>query len=226
MKRAFLAQGIVEGGLYKLLSQYDSSLHSNTSLHSTAYISKLSSLLSVFFNNRDVNSSQESNNQMFVDQTCQSSVLASFLTSGSESIKLLHNKFGHPNKHALQIILRNLTLNSISKQSVDFCDACQCGKMHQLHFSITEIKSKAPLELLHTDLWKPTSKHFMDGYKYYISFVDDFTRYCWIFPLTFESEALETFKHFKLLNEKQFSLPIKAIQSHMGGEFLAFKSFL
>lgn len=66
----------------------------------------------------------------------------------------------------------------------------------------------------------------MDGYKYYISFVDDFTRYSWIFSLTFKSEAFDTFKRFKVLVEKQFSLPIKALQSDMGGEFLSFKSFL
>lgn len=115
MKRTLLAQGIVEGGLYKLLPLDHSSLHCDSSLQFTVYISKPSSMLSVLFKNKDVNSSQESNNQMFVDQTYQSSVLASFLTSGSESIKLLHNRFGHPNKHALQIILRNLTLNSIPK---------------------------------------------------------------------------------------------------------------
>ena len=66
----------------------------------------------------------------------------------------------------------------------------------------------------------------MNGYRYYISFVDDFTRYSWIFPLTAKSEALKTFKHFKLLVEKQFSLPVKTLQSDMGGEFLAFKTYL
>lgn len=115
MKRTLLAQGIVEGGLYKLLSLDHSFLHSDSSLQFAVYISKPSSMLSILFKNKDVNSSQESNNQMFVDQTYQSFVLTSFLTSGSESIKLLHNRFGHPNKHALQIILKNLTLNSIPK---------------------------------------------------------------------------------------------------------------
>lgn len=66
----------------------------------------------------------------------------------------------------------------------------------------------------------------MDGYKYYVSFVDDFTRYCWIFPLSLKFEALDTFKHFKLLVEKKISLPVKALQSDMRGEFIAFKPFL
>ena len=65
-----------------------------------------------------------------------------------------------------------------------------------------------------------------DGYKYYISFVDDFTRCSWIFPLTLKSEALDTFKQYKLLVEKQFSKSIKTMQLDMGGEFRAFGSFL
>lgn len=98
--------------------------------------------------------------------------------------------------------------------------------MHQFHFPLIEIKSKSPLELIHTDLWGPTPEYSLDGYKYYISFIDDFTRYSWISSLTFKSEAFDTFKRFKVLVEKQFSLPIKALQSDMGGEFLSFKSFL
>lgn len=34
----------------------------------------------------------------------------------------------------------------------------------------------------------------IDRYKHYISIVDDYTRYCWIFPLVLKSDALETFK--------------------------------
>lgn len=39
-------------------------------------------------------------------------------------------------------------------------------------------------------------------YKYYISFVDDYTRYCWIFPLILKSDALDTFQYFKILVKK------------------------
>ncbi|KAH9682071.1 retrovirus-related pol polyprotein from transposon RE2 [Citrus sinensis] len=81
-----------------------------------------------------------------------------------------------------------------SKQKLEFCNTCQLGKLHQFHFSATEIKSKNPLELIHTDLWGPASVLSMEGYKYYISFVDDYTRYCWIFPLVLKSDALGILK--------------------------------
>ena len=122
--------------------------------------------------------------------------------------------------------MKSLPMHSIHSQSLNFCDACQYGKLHQFHFPITDIKSKSPLQLLYADLWGLASVLSMDGYKYYISFVDGFTRYCWIFPFTLKSEAFETFKHFKSLVEKQFSLSIQTLQTDIGGEFIAFKSFL
>ena len=115
---------------------------------------------------------------------------------------------------------------NVSKSNFLFCDACQLGKLYQLDFPTTEIKTKYPLKLIHTDLWRPAPILSLDGYRYYISFVDDFTRYCWIFPLVLKFDALITFKNFKSLVEKQFNLPIRILQSDIGGEFKVFQSFL
>lgn len=59
--------------------------------------------MSVLFNKESVNSVQESSSQ-------ESVCLESFLTLGNEPIKLLHNRFGHPNKRALQTIIKKLLL--------------------------------------------------------------------------------------------------------------------
>ena len=87
---------------------------------------------------------------------------------------VLHQRFGHPNKYALKSILSSLALPASIPV---FCDACQYGKMHQLSFYSTGIKTKAPLELVHTDLWGPASIPSLHGYRYYISFVDNYSRY-------------------------------------------------
>lgn len=86
------------------------------------------------------------------NQESSSSNPASFVTSGNKSIKLLHNRFRHLNKHVLQTIIRKLPLHYVLNHSIDFCNACQYGKMHQFHFPITEIKSRSQLEFSHTDL--------------------------------------------------------------------------
>ncbi|KAH9659677.1 hypothetical protein KPL70_023950 [Citrus sinensis] len=186
VKGTLLAQGIVEGGLYKLLS-YGESFSSDTSVFQP------SSMVSVF-----------SSQQTCVDplfEKIKSSSPVSFHASSNVSVSLLHNRLGHPSKHVVQTLLRNncITFIGDNKQKLEFCNACQLGKLHQFHFSATDIKSKYPLELIHTDLWGPASVLSMEGYRYYISFVDDYTRYCWIFPLVLKSNALGTFKNFKTL---------------------------
>lgn len=81
-----------------------------------------------------------------------------FYTLGSISIILLHNRLGHPSKHVIHIMLKNKHMASEcdNKQIVEFCDACQLGKLHKFHFSTAEIKSKYPLKLTHTNIWSPT----------------------------------------------------------------------
>ncbi|KAH9779268.1 retrovirus-related pol polyprotein from transposon RE1 [Citrus sinensis] len=98
--------------------------------------------------------------------------------------------------------------------------------MHKLHFPITETKTKNPLELLHTDLWGPSPTPSIQGYKYYVSFVDDFTRFTWIFPLKTKADTFQVFKIFKAQVEKQLDKPIKCLQSDWGGEYRSFVHFL
>lgn len=110
----------------------------------------------MFQNKEILNSLQKSSGLMFdsstfLNSSCKessSSSLVSFLTLTN----LLHKRFGHPNKHVLQTIIRKLPLHYVSNQSPDFCNACKYGMMHQFHFPLTEIKSKSPLELIHIDL--------------------------------------------------------------------------
>jgi len=82
------------------------------------------------------------------------------------------------------------------------------------------------LELVHTDIWGPASVKATSGAKYFILFLDDYSRYTWFYPLHTKDQALSTFKQFKLQVENQFDTRIKRIQSDNGGEFKCFMSFL
>ena len=56
-------------------------------------------------------------------------------------------------------------------------------------------------------------------FKYYVIFVDDCTRYTWLFPLKHKSDFYECFLKFQKLVENQFERKIKIFQSDGGGEF-------
>lgn len=55
----------------------------------------------------------------------------------------------------------------------------------------------------------------LSGNKYFIFFIDDFTRMFWVYFIKFNSEAFVIFKQFKALVENQCSLTIKALRSDM-----------
>jgi hypothetical protein len=59
-------------------------------------------------------------------------------------------------------------------------------------------------------------------------FIDDWSRFTWIYPLHRKSEVFENFIKFKLLVENQFFTKIIQIQSDGGGEYTStqFQSFL
>jgi histone deacetylase 1/2 len=64
------------------------------------------------------------------------------------------------------------------------------------------------------------------GYSYYITFVDTFTKYTWVYFLKSKADALTAFSQFLSLVQNQFQASIKALQSDWGGEFRPFTKLL
>jgi hypothetical protein len=58
----------------------------------------------------------------------------------------------------------------------DVCDACQRGKSHQLPHPISTSVSTQPLELIFSDVWGAAPES-AGRYKYYVSFIDDFSKF-------------------------------------------------
>ena len=98
-------------------------------------------------------------------------------------------------------------------------------KSHKLPFSNTSIRSSRPLDVVFSDVWTAPS-YSVDGFKYYIIFVDHFTRYIWLYPLKLKSQVIHLFPTFKALVEHQFSSKIKTLYSDNGGEYIGLRSFL
>ena len=97
--------------------------------------------------------------------------------------------------------------------------------MHKLPFATSTILSTAPLEYIYTDLWSSPVLSF-DGHKYYIIFVDHFTKYIWFYHLRRKCDTKAVFIPFKALVEKHFGLSIHHLYSDNGTEYLALKDTL
>lgn len=57
------------------------------------------------------------------------------------------------------------------------------------------------------------------GQRYFISFIDDYTRYMYLYILHIKNDALDAFNIFKAEVEKQCSKQIKIVRSDRGGEY-------
>ena len=107
----------------------------------------------------------------------------------------------------------------------DFCASCYMGKSHRLSsHSSTSVYS--PLELIFTDLWGPSHLTSDSGFKYYVSFVDAFSRYTWILPIKTKAETTSVFQNFKSSVELQLNIKIKCVQSDRGVEYRPFAALL
>ncbi|GAU17915.1 hypothetical protein TSUD_330400, partial [Trifolium subterraneum] len=89
------------------------------------------------------------------------------------------------------------------------------------HRKLGHPNNKEILELVHTDVWGPAPIISSSGFKYYVHFIDDFTRFTWIYPLKQKSDTAHAFIQFKNMVENQFNKRIKTIQCDGGGEYKA-----
>lgn len=142
------------------------------------------------------------------------------------SLQLWHCRLGHPSLQVVQKTLKMCKIPFSNKEPYDFCSACACGKSQKLPSPSYPNVYTNPLELLYSDLWGPAPIPSNNGNLYYLSIIDAFSRYTWIYPIKRKSDTLETFIHFQTLVENQVGTTIKAIQTDWGGEFRPFQNFL
>ncbi|RVW14609.1 Retrovirus-related Pol polyprotein from transposon RE2 [Vitis vinifera] len=139
--------------------------------------------------------------------------------------ELWHHRLGHAATDIVTRIMHNCNV-SCGKYKATVCSSCQLAKSHRLPTHLSSFHASKPLELVYTDIWGPASVTSTSGAKYFILFVDDYSRYTWLYLLQSKDQALPIFKQFKLQVENQFEAKIKCLQSDNGGEFRSFMSFL
>ena len=91
--------------------------------------------------------------------------------------------------------------------------------MSQLPFSHSCTHATEPLQLVHSDVWGPAPITSINGTRYYVSFIDDFSKFTWFFPLKHKSQVLSTFVHFKSTLENLLNYKLKVLRTDCGGEY-------
>jgi hypothetical protein len=107
---------------------------------------------------------------------------------------------------------------------VHVCDAYRQGKSHQLPFPVSHSVSTSPLELVLSDVWGPAPSSFGHN-TYCVSFIDDFSKFTWIYLLKHKSEVFQKYHVFQAHVERLFDCKILAMQTDWGGEYHKLSSF-
>jgi histone deacetylase 1/2 len=131
-------------------------------------------------------------------------------------IERWHSCLGHPSFSIVSHVLKNNKLSCNSESTNEsICDLCQRAKSHQLPYSKSHNIASTPLELIHLDVWGPTPTS-VGRYTYYVSFIDDYSRYTWIYLLRRKSDVFHVFHDFQKIVERQFDKKILCMQIDWG----------
>jgi hypothetical protein len=108
-------------------------------------------------------------------------------------ISLWHNRLGHASLPVVHQVLSQHSLPFSSDRNNHMVyDACQQGKSHQLPYPRSSSVSKSPLDLVFSDVMGPAPNSF-GKFNYYVSFIDDFSKFTWIYLLRHKSEVFQRF---------------------------------
>jgi transposase InsO family protein len=81
-------------------------------------------------------------------------------------------------------------------------------------------KASSAFELLHVDIWGPIGTQSIHGYSYFLTIVDDYSRFTWLCLLHNKSETRSKLVTFIKFIETQYNAKIKTIRSDNGVEFI------
>uniref|UniRef100_A0A2N9E1N9 Retrovirus-related Pol polyprotein from transposon TNT 1-94 n=1 Tax=Fagus sylvatica TaxID=28930 RepID=A0A2N9E1N9_FAGSY len=133
-----------------------------------------------------------------------------------DSSKLWHRRLGHISIERIKRLVNEGVLNTLDFTDFETCVDCIKGKQTNKSKKGAN-RSSDILEIIHTDICSPDMDSH--GQKYFISFIDDYSRYMYLYMLYNKNEALDAFKIFKAEVEKQCGKQIKIVRSDRGGEY-------
>lgn len=134
---------------------------------------------------------------------------------------LWHFRLGHLNVNDMKRLVNQNKLNGVSKINSDltFCECCVLSKQTRTPFPVNKnARSTRILELIHSDVCSmPNKSH--DGSKYFVTFVDDYSRASMIYCIERKSEVLQKFKEFLAMAEALHGCKVAKLRADNGGEY-------
>ncbi|KAM2882470.1 hypothetical protein COP2_015447 [Malus domestica] len=130
--------------------------------------------------------------------------------------QLWHQRLAHPFDPVMSKLFPNYCTNTHE------CEICQMSKATRLPFVPSKSRTSKPFEVVHSDIWGPSRVESFDGYKYFVTFIDDYSRVTWLYLLKSKSEVFTAFQDFHKLITNHFSSKIFTLRSDNGTEYTSY----
>ncbi|KAM2129542.1 hypothetical protein ACFX1R_009206 [Malus domestica] len=137
--------------------------------------------------------------------------------------ELWHRRLGHLSSSRLDFMSKQLLHFPFASNNA--CDVCPLAKQHRLPFTVSSISSNQPFVLIHCDIWGPFKVASTSRAKYFLTIVDDYSRFTWIFLMQHKHDTQSLLKDFFSFVKTQFNTSIRNIRVDNGGEFFSLRDF-
>ena len=136
-----------------------------------------------------------------------------------------HQRYGHLNKKSLrdlqsQDLVDGISFNISENENKEACEGCLKGKQIRQSFPKEQANRAAGLlDLIHTDVCGPMPTKSHGGNSYFVTFIDDKSRFTAIYFMKRKDEVLSKFKEFEAMAQNITGRKIKYLRSDNGGEY-------
>ena len=131
-----------------------------------------------------------------------------------------HSRLSHMSLKNMSTLVKNGFITDKDVKELDFCEHCIIGKSHKLSFPKAKHMTKGIPEYVHSDLWgSPSTPDSLAGNKYFVTFIDDFSKKVWIYFLKTKDEVFSKFREWKAEVETKTEKEVKCLRTNNGLEF-------
>ena len=142
------------------------------------------------------------------------------LDSSYSVFRLWHYRLGHPSSQRLNLLNTIVPeIKSCNNNKPFDCHIFPLAKQQKFPFPHSTSISLSCFDLIHADIWGPYSTPFLNGSRYFLTFVDDHSRFTWVYLMTHKSDASSLIQSFFNMILTQFKVSIKVFRIDNGPKF-------
>ena len=154
--------------------------------------------------------------------------MKAYTTRGS-TLALWHDRLGHAHLERIrELERRNAVIGldlSQRKRDLDHCGDCRKGKQHRRTLKDKDINLQKGA-VIHSDVSGRMPTRSLGGAEYYVTFIDEYSRYITVVPIASKGEVLTQFKKFHVWFERKYDCRIKSLHCDGGGEYVGCDGYL